>query len=118
MAPPDQVGEPSDLLKTGIERDFGGMEPMLAQFKAAAKAVEGAGWGLLAYSIAAGKLVILQAQNQQLLTQWACLPLLALDVWEHAYYLKYQNNRAAYVDAFPKIINWKGISERYKMLAS
>jgi Fe-Mn family superoxide dismutase len=117
MAPPGQGGEPGESLKKAIERDFGGMDPMIAHLKAASKAVEGSGWGLLTYSIAAGKLVILQAQNQQLLTQWASIPLLGIDVWEHAYYLKYQNNRAAYVDAFPKIINWKGLSERFAMLA-
>ncbi len=117
MAPPAEAGEPSEALRKGIERDFGSVEAMLSHLKAASKAVEGAGWGLLAWSIAAGKLVILQCQNQQLLSQWATIPLMGIDVWEHAYYLKYQNNRAAYVDAFPKIINWKGISERYRMLA-
>ncbi len=117
MAPPGQGGEPGESFKKGIEKDFGSVDGMVAQLKAATKSVEGSGWGLLAYSIAAGKLVILQAQNQQLLTQWASIPLLGIDVWEHAYYLKYQNNRGAYVDAFPKIINWKGVSERYSMLA-
>jgi len=117
MAPPSEAGEPSDKLADGIKRDFGGMEPMLAQFKAASKAVEGSGWGLLCFNIAAGKLAILQAQNQQLLSQWVSIPLMGVDVWEHAYYLKYKNDRGAYVDAFPKVINWKGISERYGLLA-
>jgi Fe-Mn family superoxide dismutase len=117
MAASGQGGEPSEALAKAIEQDFGGMDPMMAHLKAAAKAVEGSGWALLAYSIAASKLVILQAQNQQQLSQWASIPLLGIDVWEHAYYLKYQNNRAAYVDAFPKVINWKDVSTRYQMLA-
>lgn len=117
MAPSAEAGEPSEGLKKGIEKDFGSLDAMLAHLKAATKAVEGSGWGVLAWSIAAGKLVILQTQNHQLLSQWANIPLLVVDVWEHAYYLKYQNNRAAFVDAFPKVINWKGLSERYQMLA-
>ncbi len=116
MAPPAEVGEPNEALKKGIEKDFGSFDAMLAHLKAATKAVEGSGWGVLAWSIAAGKLVILQTQNHQLLSQWANVPLLVVDVWEHAYYLKYQNNRAAFVDAFPKVINWKGISERFERL--
>ncbi|NUN98332.1 MAG: superoxide dismutase [Candidatus Omnitrophica bacterium] len=117
MAAPGQGGEPSAKLAAAIERDFGGLDSMLAHLKAASKAVEGSGWGLLTYSIASGRLNILQAQNQQMLTQWATVPLLGIDVWEHAYYLKYQNNRAAYVDAFPKIINWADVSKRFEMLA-
>jgi Fe-Mn family superoxide dismutase len=116
MAPPDQTGEPSGPLADAIKRDFGGIDPMLAHFKAAAKKVEASGWGLLCFNLAATKLVILQAQNQHLLTNWASIPLMGVDVWEHAYYLKYKNDRAAYVDAFPKVINWKGISDRYALL--
>ena len=117
MAAPGTGGEPSEAFAKAIARDFGSHEAMLAHFKAASKAVEGSGWGILGYQTAGERLVILQAMNHQLLTQWAIIPLLCLDVWEHAYYLKYKNARAAYVDAFPKIINWADVSKRFEMMS-
>lgn len=110
-------GSPEGSLAAAINRDFGSVEKMLEQFAAASRTVEGSGWGILAYSLAAEKLVIHQAQNHELNTQWATVPILCNDVWEHAYYLKYQNNRAAYVEAFPKIINWKRVAKRFEMMA-
>lgn len=117
IGPEKMGGKPEGALASAIERDFGSFDAMWAHFANAAKKVEGSGWGILAYSLAANKLVILQGQNQQLNTQWGIVPLLVLDVWEHAYYLKYQNNRAGYVDAFPKIINWGRIAVRYHIVA-
>ncbi|MCC5877863.1 MAG: superoxide dismutase [Candidatus Sumerlaeia bacterium] len=110
-------GEPDGKLAEMIERDFGSFKKMLDQFAAVSRTVEGSGWGIVAYSLAAGKLVIHQAQNHELNAPWATVPLFCNDVWEHAYYLKYQNNRAAYVEAFPKILNWKRIAKRFEMLA-
>ncbi len=109
-------GEPEGPLMDAIVRDFGSFDGMMAHFAAASNAVEGSGWGILAYSLAAGKLTILQAQNQQLLTQWGVVPLMCNDVWEHAYYLRYQNNRGAYVEAFPQVINWNRVARRFEML--
>lgn len=117
IGPDSMGGQPTGPLAEAINRDFGSYEMMMAQFLAASKKVEGSGWGILAFSLAAEKLVILQAQNHQLLTQWGAIPLLVLDVWEHSYYVKYRNNRGTYVDAFPKIINWDRIAKRYEMLA-
>ncbi|HNM47931.1 MAG TPA: Fe-Mn family superoxide dismutase, partial [Candidatus Sumerlaeota bacterium] len=99
-----------------IAKDFGSHKAFWAHFAAAAKNVQGSGWGVLAWSYGGSKLVILQAQNQHLNTQWGIVPLLVLDVWEHAYYLKYQNNRGAYVDAFAKIINWERVGKRFDIL--
>lgn len=107
---------PTGEIKKQIDEDFGGVEPMWAHFKAASKGVEGSGWGILAWSFPAEKLIILQGMNQQLLTQWAIVPLLVLDVWEHSYYLRYQNNRGAYVEAFPKVVNWTKIAKRYEIV--
>ena len=115
---PDKMGgEPSGALAEAIQRDLGGAKAAMAHFKAAAKAVEGNGWAILAYNLAADKLVVLQAMNHQLLSDWAAVPLLCIDVWEHAYYLRYQNDRGAYVDAFEKAINWGRIEKRFALLS-
>jgi len=108
------AAKPSGELSQAIDRSFRGFDGFKAQFKAAANAVEGSGWGILAYRPADDSLVILQAEKHQNLTQWGVVPLLVLDVWEHAYYLKYQNKRPEYVKSFFNIINWDDVAERYR----
>ncbi len=105
---------PSGELAQAIDRSFGGFDGFKAQFQAAANAVEGSGWGILAYRAADDSLIVLQAEKHQNLTQWGVIPLLVLDVWEHAYYLKYQNTRPEYVKNFFNIINWDDVAERYR----
>jgi Fe-Mn family superoxide dismutase len=114
MAPADAGGggEPGGQLKAMIEQSFGSVAAMREQFSAAAGAVEGGGWGILAFEPVAGQLVILQAEKHQNLTVWSVVPLLVLDVWEHAYYLKYQNKRAEYVKAFWNVVNWEDVAKR------
>ena len=116
MAPAGQGGggEPDGELAAQIVKDFGSFENFKAQFGAASKAVEGSGWGLLVWEPNGGQLEVLTAEKHQNLTQWGVVPLLVLDVWEHAYYLKYQNNRGAYVDGFWNIVNWADVAERFK----
>ncbi|RYD05286.1 hypothetical protein N752_09945 [Desulforamulus aquiferis] len=82
-----------------INKYFFSFETFKKQFSAAAVAVEGSGWTLLCYNPIFNKLEILTAEKHQNLTQWGVVPLLALDLWEHAYYLKYQNKRPAFVEA-------------------
>lgn len=96
-----------------IEKDFGGYEAFKKQFSAAAAAVEGSGWAILCWSPEFGELVILTAEKHQNLTQWGVVPLLALDVWEHAYYLKYQNKRAAFIEAWWNLVSWDDVNRRY-----
>jgi len=105
---------PSGELLQAMDRSFGGFDAFKAQFQAAANAVEGSGWAILAYRPIDDSLVILQAEKHQNLTQWGVAPLLVLDVWEHAYYLKYQNKRPEYVKSFFNIINWDDVTERYR----
>ncbi|MBF0497989.1 MAG: Fe-Mn family superoxide dismutase, partial [Deltaproteobacteria bacterium] len=93
---------------------FGGFDQFKAQFVAATNAVEGSGWGILAHEPFRGHLVILQAEKHQDLTIWGVYPVMVCDVWEHAYYLKYQNRRPEYVENFFKIINWPVAEKRYK----
>jgi Fe-Mn family superoxide dismutase len=116
MAPAGQGGggEPSGDLAAQINKDFGSFANFKAQFSAASNAVEGSGWGLLVWEPVSGHLEVLQAEKHQNLTQWGVVPLLVLDVWEHAYYLKYQNARPAYVEAWWNVVNWSDVAERLK----
>ena len=84
--------------------------------QSATKSVEGSGWGVLAYEPLGKKLLILEVEKHQNLTIWGVIPILVCDVWEHAYYLKYQNRRGEYIKNFCKVINWGGVSEKYNQL--
>jgi len=112
MAPRGSGGEPGGELLKLIERDFGSLAAMQAQFSAAATAVEGGGWAICGMELAAKKLLILQGENQQKLTTWGLVPVLVLDVWEHAYYLRYQNRRGDYVKAWWDVVNWSEAARR------
>jgi Fe-Mn family superoxide dismutase len=107
-------GEPSGPLADEIKRDFGSWDAFQKQFSANATAVEGGGWGMLVWQgpPGAGKLEILGVEKHQVNTQFTAQPVLVLDVWEHAYYLKYQNRRAEYVKAFWNVVNWKDVGDR------
>lgn len=100
-------GQPTGKLLDKINQDFGSFDAFKAQFSAAATAVEGAGWAALHYRHEDGRLLVLQVENHQKLTPWGVTPLLVLDVWEHAYYLKYQNKRPDYVAAWWNVVNWE-----------
>jgi Fe-Mn family superoxide dismutase len=115
MAPPGNGGggEPEGHLAKTIERDFGSFAKFKDQFIAAASSVEGSGWGWLTYEPIASQLLILQAEKQQNEGIWGVDPLLGVDVWEHAYYLKYQANRGEYVENFFNVINWPEVSRRF-----
>ncbi len=110
---PQGGGEPQGALADAIRRDFGSFAAFKQQFSQAAEKVEGGGWALLVWSPRSGRLEILQAEKHQNLSQWESIPLLLLDVWEHAYYLKHQNKRADYIRDWWNIVNWPYVAERY-----
>lgn len=110
---PKAGAEPSGELAEAIKRDFGSYDAFQKHFQAAATAVEGSGWGILAYQTLNDHLIILGVEKHQNLNQYGSIPILVLDVWEHAYYLKYQNKRPDYVKAFFNVVNWKDVAERY-----
>jgi len=101
-----------DLLKR-IEKDFGSTNKMQEMIAKISKSIEGSGWGILAYQPYSDNLVVLQCENHHKLTVWGAVPLLVIDVWEHAYYLKYKNKRGDFVDALMNIINWDNVAQRY-----
>jgi Fe-Mn family superoxide dismutase len=107
-------GYPEGPLAERINRDFGSFSGFTAHFKAAAGSVEGSGWAWLAYEPVSRKLVIQQMEKQQNTDMTGTIPLLGVDVWEHAYYLKYQNRRGEYVDNFMRIINWRAVADRFR----
>jgi Fe-Mn family superoxide dismutase len=108
-------GEPRGDLAKAINDGFGSYAKCKAQLAAAAGAVEASGWGLLGYHPSSKKLMILQVENHQKQTAWGIVPLLLVDVFEHAYYLKYQNRRAEYVTNLFTIVNWDNVAERYEV---
>lgn len=103
---------PGQLTSRYITASFGSFDAFSAYFKAATNAVEASGWGILAYNPANDSLGVLQSEKHQNLSQWISVPLLVCDVWEHAYYLKYQNKRGDYMEAFMQIVNWDVVETR------
>jgi Fe-Mn family superoxide dismutase len=106
-------GQPTGALHEKIKHDFVSFEKFALHFKSAATTVEGSGWAWLVNEPASGQLMITQMQNQQDMMFSGAVPLLGIDVWEHAYYLKYQNKRAEYVENFMRVIDWDEISRRF-----
>lgn len=101
---------PTGALLAKLEEQFGSFETFQAEFAGAAKGVEGSGWAALVQD--GDDLHVIQIQNQNLMFIVETKPLLLLDVWEHAYYLDYANDRGKYVDAFWSIINWTDVASR------
>lgn len=104
---------PSKKLEAAIIRTFGSMEKFYDKFKKAAMSQFGSGWAWLVCD-KCGNLRIIKTTNQQTPLKDRLKPLLTIDVWEHAYYLDYQNRRADYVDEFFKIINWDKVSQIFE----
>lgn len=107
-------GEPLAGSEIGrlIKRDFGSFEAFSANFAAASAQVQGSGWGVLVFEPLAQRLMVLQAEKHQNMGAWGAVPLIAVDVWEHAYYLKYQNKRSDYIKAFLEVVNWEAAEQR------
>lgn len=106
---PEQ-GQISKKLKKYINKSFGSEANFKKLFFNATKSVEGSGWGILAYQPDADKLVVLQAEKHHNQSQWVSMPILVCDVWEHSYYLNYQNKRGDYINGFMKVVNWNNVS--------
>ncbi len=116
MAPPAQAGQPSPALAAAIDRQFGSLAAFKAAFKEAGTKRFGSGWVWLVVK-ADGTLAITSTPNQDNplmdVAEVKGTPILGNDVWEHAYYLKYQNRRADYLDGWWQVVDWKTVSDRY-----
>jgi Fe-Mn family superoxide dismutase len=106
-------GQPKDALAKAIATAFKDVDGMLKQLKEAAMTRFGSGWAWVIEQAGGGLKIVSSANQDNTLMDKKGTPILGIDVWEHAYYLKYQNKRADYVDAFFKVINWDYVSERY-----
>ncbi len=112
MRPGKEDNKAEGELLAAIEQWFGSWEKFEMQFKKATAAVEGSGWGVLA-SCEHGSLHVFAVENHQKVWVQGLKPIMVCDVWEHAYYLKYQNRRGEWIDNFFKLINWEEVSKRY-----
>jgi len=109
---PDGGGEPTGAVKAQLEADFEGFEGFRKQFNAATLGVQGSGWGVLSWEPLAGRLIVNQVYDHQGEHAQGSIPILVCDVWEHAFYLQYQNRKAEWVDAFWKLIHWDDVNRR------
>ena len=107
-----QKSEPTGSLLDAIKNSFGSIDQFKKKFNHAALSVFGSGWAWLCLDDK-GKLVITTTYNQDSPITDGLIPLLGLDVWEHAYYLKYQNRRPDYITAWWNVINWPYVQERF-----
>lgn len=110
---PQGGGEPTGKMAKAIESDIGSFQNFKEQFTQAAVSRFGSGWAWLVIN-ANGKLEITSTANQDSPLMDGLTPILGLDVWEHAYYLKYQNKRADYIAAFYKVVHWPEVARRFE----
>lgn len=111
---PDGGDKPTGELQAALDEAFGSFDRFRAHFAAAALGVQGSGWAVLAWDTLGQQFVIEQLYDHQSNMISASVPLLLLDMWEHAFYLDYQNVKADYVHAFWNIVNWADVQERFR----
>lgn len=114
LAPIGEGGEPEGELLTKIEKHFGSLDKLIEEMSAKSAAVQGSGWGWLAMHPQKKCLCVITCQNQDPASTQGLVPLLGIDVWEHAYYLQYKNVRPDYLKAIWQIVDWKCVKERFE----
>ncbi|GGJ81942.1 superoxide dismutase [Lentibacillus kapialis] len=110
---PDGGGKPHGEIAKEIKQTFGDFNKFKEHFSKAAENVQAVGWAILVWSPRSHRTEILQAKKHQNLTQQDVIPLLVLDVWEHAYYLQYYNKRKDYIDAWWNVVCWNSVNQRF-----
>ncbi|QBJ96727.1 superoxide dismutase [Rhodococcus sp. ABRD24] len=110
---PDGGDKPEGELAAAIDDQFGSFDAFRSHFSANANAIQGSGWSILAWDSIGQRMIIVQLYDQQGNISIGLTPLLMLDMWEHAFYLDYQNVKGDYVNAFWNIVNWNDVATRF-----
>ncbi|CAI5746349.1 unnamed protein product [Peronospora destructor] len=115
LAPSNQGGggEPEGELRKAMDLEFGSFDAFKKTMVAKSVAVQGSGWGWLGFSLESKRVGVVTTPNQDACITTGYVPLLGIDVWEHAYYLQYKNVRPNYLNAIWDVVNWKNVEERY-----
>jgi Fe-Mn family superoxide dismutase len=106
-------GIPKDTLAAAINEEFGNFERFKKEFTQTASSVEGSGWAVLTYCMNTGRLMMMQVEKHNVNLIPGYRILMALDLWEHAYYLDYKNDRAKFIDVFWHLVNWDAVDARF-----
>jgi Fe-Mn family superoxide dismutase len=106
-------GIPKGELAAAITAEYGNFERFKKEFTQAASSVEGSGWAVLTYCMNTGRLMMMQVEKHNVNLIPGYRILMALDLWEHAYYLDYKNDRAKFIDAFWHLVNWDAVDARF-----
>jgi Fe-Mn family superoxide dismutase len=109
---PGGGGTPAGDLANALKQDFGSVDAFREQLTAAAASVQGSGWGALSWEPFGKRLVVEQVFDHQGNTGNATVPIMVVDMWEHAYYLQYRNQKAAWLEAFWQLVNWTDVAAR------
>jgi Fe-Mn family superoxide dismutase len=112
---PDGGGEPRGDLASAIQEDFGSFSGFKEQLSAAAATVQGSGWGALSWEPLGKRLIVEQVFDHQGNTGNASVPILAIDMWEHAYYLQYRQQKTRWIEAFWRLVNWRDVEQRFAL---
>jgi superoxide dismutase, Fe-Mn family len=115
---PDGGGEPEGELAAAVKESFGSVDALRAQMSEAANNVQGSGWAALSWEPLGQRLIVEQVYDHQGNVGQGGPPLLALDMWEHAYYLQYKNVKKDWVEAFWNIVNWPDVANRFDRVKS
>lgn len=120
LAPKDKGGgtPPEGALAQAINKQYGSLQKLIDQLSAMSIAIQGSGWGWLGWCKVNSCFMLATCENQDPLVNKGLIPLLGIDVWEHAYYLQYKNVRPDYVKAIWNIVNWKNVAERFEKAQS
>ncbi|WP_409484096.1 superoxide dismutase [Arsenicicoccus dermatophilus] len=114
---PDGGDRPIGDLAARIDQDFGSFDAFRAHFQAVALGVQGSGWSVLAWDLVAQRMYVVQHFDHQGNLPMCLVPLLVLDMWEHAYYLQYKNDKASFVAQWWNVVNWADVQERHARAA-
>eukprot|EP01117_Protostelium_nocturnum_P018560 TRINITY_DN778_c0_g1_i1.p1 TRINITY_DN778_c0_g1~~TRINITY_DN778_c0_g1_i1.p1 ORF type:complete len:241 (+),score=100.41 TRINITY_DN778_c0_g1_i1:225-947(+) len=114
LTPKSKFSPPKGELAKRIDKQFGSLDKFVTKFNEKTAAVQGSGWGWLGYNPEEDTLSIVTLPNQDPLSTTGLVPLLGIDVWEHAYYLQYKNARPDYLKAIWQVINWENVAERFE----